>query len=456
MVKLIIFDLDGVLVSTKELHFEALNTALARVGNQYVITLDEHLSLYDGLTTRQKLGLLTEKKGLPTDEHTRVWVMKQVITSELLHQQMKRDEKLCNLLFSLKNHGFKLALATNSIRETTMIVLSKLGITDFFDFVYTNEDVTSPKPHPEIYLRAMIAAKASPKETVILEDSIHGIQGAMSSGGNIMSVRNLSDVTYNNILNSINNVNLNSKPSPILKDKMNILIPMAGLGSRFEKAGYTFPKPLIDVNGEPMIKKVVDSLQTNGKYIYVVNTQHYEKYNLKHFLNLITPNCRIVQVDKLTEGAACTTLLAKEFINNDEELLIANSDQYIDWKPNEFYYLMANGNVDAGILTFEATHPKWSYVKVDDSGFVTEVAEKKPISNIATVGIYYWKQGRDYVKYAEQMISKNIRVNNEFYVCPIFNEAIQDKKRIKVFPVESMWGVGTPEDLEHFLSNYGK
>ena len=142
---------------------------------------------------------------------------------------------------------------------------------------------------------------------------------------------------------------------------------------------------------------------------------------------------------------------AKEIINNDNPLIIANSDQFVDWNSSEFMYKMQERNVDAGILTFKSTHPKWSFAKVDDSGYVTEVAEKNPISDIATVGIYYWKKGSDYVKYAEQMIEKNIRHNNEFYVCPVFNQAVEDGKKIITYDIDNMWGLGTPEDLEYFL-----
>ena len=117
-------------------------------------------------------------------------------------------------------------------------------------------------------------------------------------------------------------------------------------------------------------------------------------------------------------------------------------------------YEVENSKSDGYILTFESMHPKWSYIKVDQKNYVTEVAEKKPISNIATVGIYYWKHGKDFVKYAEQMISKNIRVNNEFYVCPVYNEAILDNKKIQKFDIDKMWGIGTPEDLDYFVNNY--
>ena len=133
---------------------------------------------------------------------------------------------------------------------------------------------------------------------------------------------------------------------------------------------------------------------------------------------------------------------------------MANSDQFVEWSSSDFLYSAQTQDIDGSILTFKSTHPKWSYVKIDANGFVTEVAEKNPISDIATVGIYFWKKGSDYVKYAEQMIQKNIRYNNEFYVCPVFNQAIEDSKKIKTFSIEKMWGLGTPEDLLYFIGNY--
>jgi dTDP-glucose pyrophosphorylase len=242
--------------------------------------------------------------------------------------------------------------------------------------------------------------------------------------------------------------------TPKWKDsKLNILIPMAGAGSRFEQAGYTFPKPLIEVKNKPMIQVVVENLNLDANFIYVVQKQHREKYNLDTLLNLITPNCTIVETEGLTEGAACTALLAKQYIDNSNPLFFANSDQFVEWDSNEFMYKMQETNADGGIVTFTATHPKWSFVKVDEQELVTEVAEKDPISDIATVGYYYWKHGSDFVKYSEEMISKNIRINNEFYVCPVFNQAIEDGKQVRIFPVKEMWGLGTPEDLNIFLKN---
>jgi len=234
---------------------------------------------------------------------------------------------------------------------------------------------------------------------------------------------------------------------------MKILIPMAGEGSRFKKEGFTFPKPLIDVAGKPMIQKVVENLDFQAEYIFLVRKKHLDEYKgLSNTLERITNGClKIVEIDGLTEGAACTALLAKEFIDNNEDLLIANSDQFIEYQRQNFIFMKNMTNVDAVVWTFNAVHPKWSFVKTNSRGFITKVAEKKPISDIATCGIYWYRKGSDFVKYAEQMVSKDIRVNNEFYIAPVYNELIQDKKSLVPFYVHKMWGLGTPEDLRNFL-----
>jgi HAD superfamily hydrolase (TIGR01509 family) len=449
MIKFIIFDLDGVLVEAKNIHFEALNKAL---GPQYEITWNEHLSRYDGLKTNQKLEMLTQDKGLPIKLYKQVWDNKQKYTLEAL-SSLKPNPQLQVCMDLLIQQGFKLAVCSNSIRKTVLTVLSKFDIIDRFDLILSNEDVVSSKPHPEIYWSAMSKMGYLPEETLIVEDSPYGLLAASRSKTSVMRVGSPKDVTYNNIYKHLNQTKMNSIPK-WKDDKLNVLIPMAGAGSRFEQAGYTFPKPLIEVKGKPMIQVVVENLNLDANYIYVVQKTHREKYNLDTLLNLITPGCKIVETDGLTEGAACTALLAKEYIDNDNPLFFANSDQFVEWDSNEFMYKMQETNADGGIVTFTATHPKWSFAKIDDNGLVTEVAEKNPISDIATVGYYYWKNGSDFVKYAEQMIDKNIRVNNEFYVCPVFNQAIGDNKQIRTFNTSGMWGLGTPEDLKYYLENY--
>jgi len=235
---------------------------------------------------------------------------------------------------------------------------------------------------------------------------------------------------------------------------MNVIIPMAGRGKRFEDAGYSFPKPLIDVNGKPMIQIVIENLNFSGKHIFICQEEHIKKYAIKDLLNLLKLNFELITINKITRGAAETVLLAKDLINNDEELIIANSDQWIDWNNQHFLSFMHNKEADGGIVTFISTHPKWSYVRVSEKdSLVEEVAEKRPISNIATVGIYYYKHGKDFVKAAEQMIKKEICTNNEFYVAPAFNEMIQSGKKIYIYPIAEMKGLGTPEDLREFLNS---
>ena len=452
--KLVIFDLDGVLIESRDLHYQALNDALSKVSEKYVISLEEHLSIYDGLNTTKKLKMLSERKGLPLEFYDQVWQDKQTATFDLI-RKFPKDDKLIAYFKRLKSENIKIAVASNSIRETVKLSLLSIGVMEYVDCYVSNEDVSRTKPFPEMYWQAMTKLNCLPKNTVIVEDSHIGRQGALDSGAHLVPVKDTNDLTEDKIHDIIDILNgVKRKSIPWRDKKMNVLIPMAGAGSRFSQAGYTFPKPLIEVNGKPMIQVVVENLNVDAHFIFLVQKEHYEKYNLKQLLNLIAPGCDIIQVEGLTEGAACTTLLAKELIDNDKPLLMANSDQFVEWNSNECLYAFTADGIDGGIITFKATHPKWSFAKIGDDGFVSEVAEKNPISDNATVGIYYWKKGSDYVKCAEQMISKNIRTNGEFYVAPTFNEAIGDGKKIRVKEIEKMWGLGTPEDLNYFLENH--
>ena len=231
---------------------------------------------------------------------------------------------------------------------------------------------------------------------------------------------------------------------------MNILIPCAGSGSRFKSAGYYGPKPLIPVNGKAMIEKVVDNIGLHdGKHVFII--QQKESSNI--YLNLAV-RVAVVEINGITEGAACTVLKAIDEIDNKKELIIANSDQLVldkDFMKTAMIYF-AKKDADGGIICFLNDNPKWSYVKINGES-VSEVVEKKVVSNIATVGIYYYKEGRMFVDAAKRMIEKNVRVNNEFYVAPVFNEMILDGLKIYPYMVNEMWGLGTPEDLKAY-ENY--
>ncbi len=246
----------------------------------------------------------------------------------------------------------------------------------------------------------------------------------------------------------------NGKIKKWVDPKLNVIIPMAGGGTRFEESDHVLPKPLISVNQKPMIQVAVENLNMDANYIYIVQKQHFEEYDLKELLNSISPDCDIVQVDGVTEGAACTALLAKQFFDNDEPLFFANSDQFVEWDSAEFLKRMIERDADGGIVTFESTNPHFSYVELDKDGFVTLVDKGNRISNIATVGFYYWKKGSDFVKYARQMVSKGERTNGEFYIDPVYNEAIKDGKKVTTYKADRFWSLGTPKELDYFLEFY--
>tara|TARA_S200000501_G_C20816130_1_gene740632 strand:- start:279 stop:1010 length:732 start_codon:yes stop_codon:yes gene_type:complete len=233
--------------------------------------------------------------------------------------------------------------------------------------------------------------------------------------------------------------------------KSNLLILMAGEGTKL-KQYYEEPKPYIRVNGLRLIEWVLLNTNLNYNHIVVARKESAEKYDLEDIMKKYTSSSSIVKLDKLTEGAAVTALTAKDFINNENELVIINCDQYLECNLKKLLNEFKEENVDGGILTVQKKDDiKWSYVKLGEDNYAVEVAEKKPISTNATVGVYYWKKGSDFVKFAEEMIKKDIRVNNEFYVCPVYNEAIKSDKKISIKNIKNLWPLGTNEEIENFI-----
>lgn len=238
---------------------------------------------------------------------------------------------------------------------------------------------------------------------------------------------------------------------------LNIVLPMAGHGSRFAKAGYVDPKPLIPMGGKTMIETVVDNLRPvqAHRFIFVCQQAHLESYALAAHLEKIAPGCAIVPVAQVTEGAACTVLLTRALIDNDQPLMIANCDQYVDIDIND--YLAAIEGLDGLIMTMTADDPKWSFVRLDGDDKIIEVLEKQVVSNEATVGIYNYRRGADFVAAADAMIGAGKRVNNEFYVAPAYNEMIARGCKLGYYNIgadrDGMYGLGIPEDLDYFMKH---
>ena len=446
-VKAIIFDLDGVLFDGVKNHFKSFNKALSNVDEKYVISsADEHK--FNGIPTRAKLKKLTEEHGLPSEFHQQVWEQKQRFFLESISSLGKDTQKI-HLMSELKKLGYKIAVASNSIAATVKDVLVRKGLAEYVDLYLSNDDVTHPKPDPEIYIECVKRLGVTPLECIIVEDSFVGKTSANASGCHVLPVRNPDDVILGRLLNYVTYINNGGDTK-----KLNIVIPMAGLGSRFANVGYKLPKPLIDVNGKPMIRVVVENMNINAHYVFIAMKKHVEEYDVENVIKEVTcGNYTIRTIDELTEGSACTVLKVRDIIDNDNPMMLANSDQYLEWDPYEF--LVKTQGVDGLISCFEADHPKWSYAKTDIDGKVTEVAEKKVISNLATTGLYYFSKGSQFVRCADSMISANIRTNNEFYNAPVYNEIIQEGGVVKTHMCSKMWGIGVPEDLEYYLQNFG-
>jgi dTDP-glucose pyrophosphorylase len=239
-----------------------------------------------------------------------------------------------------------------------------------------------------------------------------------------------------------------------MKQQFNIVVPMAGRGSRFTEQGYKDSKPFIDVNGKPMIQRVIENLNiefdSNYEFVIVCLQEDFDKYDFRIFDDIIGhTQYKVICLEDVTEGAAQTLLEAKDIIDNDTPMLSFNTDQMIEYNPKMFEIAK---QFDGYIPCFWGDSEDWSYARTLDNGYVQEVAEKKVISNNATAGYYYWRKGSDYVKYAEQMIEENSRSNGEFYVAPVYNWAIQDGKKIGICIVDEIYELGTPEYLEEYLS----
>lgn len=239
---------------------------------------------------------------------------------------------------------------------------------------------------------------------------------------------------------------------------LQIIVPMAGAGSRFAVAGYKDPKPLIPVHGVPMIKVVIENLTPacDHKFIFICQAAHVAEYGLREKLSAWAPDCEIVELNGITEGAACTVHAAKDLIDNAHPVMIANSDQYVDMDINDYLNAMDAANADGLIMTMKADDPKWSFVGFNELGAINRVVEKEVISDEATVGIYNFRSGRQLIAAIEQMFEKDLRVNGEFYVAPAYNEIIEQDARVIHYTVGSegqgMYGLGIPADLNHFLS----
>ena len=232
-------------------------------------------------------------------------------------------------------------------------------------------------------------------------------------------------------------------------------MPMAGKGARLQDFD-PYPKPLVKILGKTIVEWSIETLGIEGNYIFCCKKEHIKKFKIDKLLKKAIPGCKIVSIDYQTKGTAQSVLEASKLIDNDDELIISDTDHYLKWNSEFFNNEIRTKDIDGCVMVFpeEYTSKKASYVELDDQGYVIRSAEKQPISKIATVGVHYFKKGSDFVKYANQMINDRIELNNEFYVTPVYNLFVKSNKKIITYPVEKMWALGSPEEVSIFLKEF--
>lgn len=240
---------------------------------------------------------------------------------------------------------------------------------------------------------------------------------------------------------------------------------MAGAGSRFAEKGYTLPKPLIDVEGVPMFVKATNNIMNEimlginiKTLVFVIDANMDRKFDLRGEILHYYPQAKIVALHERTEGAACTVLSAAAYLPPEDPVAVANCDQYIEVDPDDYAFLSLTEQFDSVITVFNCPDkdPKWSFAEVDENYEIRRVAEKDPISEWATAGLYYWSEAAMMINGINAMRRANDRVNNEFYVCPIYNYTIGVGRTCVAHVAKDMHGLGTPDDLEEFLCRHSR
>lgn len=452
MIRVIAFDLDGVLLDTKDVHLRMLNEALLENGVLFQLTELENKTILNEQPTMQKLIYLNSR-GLDPNLNDRIMLTKREKTLRWIASHAATTEpRLRNLFTSLRQQQIKIAIVTNASRQNVEMFLETTSLASFVDVIVTNSDVC-PKPAPDGYLKVSNDLNVDVREILVLEDSTPGLEAAGNAGcfrAFVTSSLEL-DVDYVNELLCDINAGVYSTTSFIVPN-MFIVVPMAGEGSRFKNDGWCVPKPFIEIDGKPMYATVLHNLGLQSKTILLTRTWDHIRVN--SIINKHTPTAKVVNVEKLTDGAASTVLLAKPLFNKRDSILVVNSDNIVKFDFVDMIQVCRSKDAAGAIVTFLDNDPKWSFAKINADGYVLEVAEKNQISNIATAGVYFWKYACDFVTDAESMIAKDIRVNNEFYLCPVYNQTISAGKRIITVQAKKFHSLGTPEDLANYFSGH--
>ena len=433
-----LFDLDGVLVDSFDIQYQSTIDAI----NNYIkidITAKIDKILKSTITTKKKLDYLVKQNIISNAQLLDIYNEKKKIADNIFNNLIIDDEKV-KLFSFLKKKKCKIAVVTNGNKNSAKIILKSLGLYNFLDLLISNEDVVNPKPHSEPYIKAISHFGGDLKNFIIFEDSETGLTSAYGTGCKVYKVENTNDINLS-LIKQMNNLN------------RNILIPAAGLGSRFQKRGFKLQKPLIELENKTLIEHAVSSLDIEGNYIFVIRKlDNNSNIELITVLRNIQPECKIIEIDYVTEGSASTCYLAKESIDNDDELIISNCDQILKWDSKKF--LEYSSNYDCSVLTYKSNEDKNSFIKIDENNKGIEIREKEVISDNALVGVHYFKKGSDFIKSYEHIFNNNIKFKNEYYVSTVCNHLINEGKEVVNYSFqqnELYYSTGTPEDYFKYM-----
>lgn len=455
-IQLIIFDLDGVLVESKDLHYDALNRAISEVaGEEFVISRPEHETVYDGLSTNQKLRLMSIQKDLPLDMHRPIWLRKQELTEIMVREQLKPNEDLLETIRALKaKYGYPLAVASNCIKCSVHNILDSIGVLPLVDAYFSNEDVQLAKPCPDIYLKACSTFGVPPSSALVVEDSVKGFEACVRAGCPLFKVRGPDDVRAPAIVERISAINQGVKP-------ITVVVPLAGESQQYwidgpEAVQSELPLFLADVNGSPAIEWVLKPFLKSRyelKFVFVVKESQMQRFKLESLLPRIVgfKPTQVLPVHGETLGSLKTVLSVAEMLDGGAPVIFCNGSTVTSWLPGSTIDDIIDTSADGALTTFESNDPRCSYVRVrSNSDVIVDVHEKVPISNIATTGIYYWKNAEAFLSAATSIVKRGVKHKGLYYLAPVYNEAIRAGLSIKSVPAKNCWPLCSLHEVAKF------
>lgn len=436
----IVFDLDGTLVETKEIHQKAFNQAILKIaGEKYVIT---NLEDYEAMTTLQKLRKLNLTKNMPVEFNKKIWDLKQELTNQFIEQELIIDNRLVTELTKIKAFGYPIGVASNCIRSTVDLILKKIGIYSLIDVSISNNDVENPKPAPDMYQRIAKSFGTSPDRLLVVEDSHVGFVSAILAETKLLKVDSPKMITADLILQKADQINCEP-------EEYNIVIPLAGICSRYQDQDIPFW--LEEIREKPLITHIVESLLSNKfsqRFIFVV----YGNYNADSVLIKSTGYrpTKIIKLDSPTAGSMMTVEKAIQYLNQSP-ILVCDGSHIISWKPGDSIDTILICRKDGALTTINSSDPRWSYIFTEKMNSKEinppqiSVVAKNKISNLACTGLYYFKEKHVLKSSIEKCRKEKMVINGNYYISSAFNFIDTE-----LIPVDQMFSLRTTEERNIF------